>query len=119
MASSCHNIIVGNDIAIAAVRSGQTNPWPDGAILGKLAWKEQVDAHWPTALGAGKFAQAEFMLKDAKRYAATGGWGYARWVGMQQKPYGKDADFAQECMGCHTPVKANDWVFTRPAVFPK
>jgi len=37
---------------------------------------------------------------------------------MAQAPYGKDANFVQECFGCHTPVKANDWVFTHPAKLP-
>jgi hypothetical protein len=58
------------------------------------------------------------MHKDSVKYAATGGWGYARWLGTEQKPYGKDASFAQECVGCHTPVKDNDWVFTHPAQIP-
>jgi Cytochrome P460 len=111
-------VIVGNDAAIKAVREGKTNPWPDGAILGKMVWKEKVDEHWPTALVPGDFVHAEFMVKDAKKYAATGGWGYARWTGMEQKAYGKDADFAQECVACHTPVKGNDYVFTHPAVTP-
>ncbi|MBI3562366.1 MAG: cytochrome P460 family protein [Gammaproteobacteria bacterium] len=111
-------VIVGNDTAVQAARAGNTHPWPDGAILAKLAWKEKVDEHWPTALVPGDFAQAEFMVKDAKKYAATGGWGYARWVGMDQKPYGKDANFVQECLACHTAVKNNDWMFTHPAPFP-
>jgi hypothetical protein len=111
-------VILGNDIAIAAARRGQTNPWPDGAILAKLAWKEKTDAHWPTAIVPADFVQAEFMVKDAKKYAATGGWGFARWVGMDQKPYGLDANFVQECFGCHTPVKGNDYVFTHPVVLP-
>jgi len=37
---------------------------------------------------------------------------------MDQQPYGKDASFVQECFGCHTPVKDNDYVFTRPAPIP-
>lgn len=112
-------VILGNDIAIAAARAGHTNPWPDGAILGKLAWKDAVHKDWPTATVPGKFVQAEFMFKDAAKYAKTGGWGYARWVGTEQKPYGKDANFAQECFGCHTPVKNQDYVFTPPAILPK
>lgn len=111
-------VIVGNDAAIKAVREGKTNPWPDGAILGKMVWKEKVDANWPTALVPGDFVHAEFMVKDARKYATTGGWGYARWTGMEQKAYGKDADFAQECVACHTPVKGNDYVFTHPAQLP-
>jgi Cytochrome P460 len=111
-------VIIGNDAAIAAVRAGKTNPWPDGAILGKLVWKEKADEAWPTAIVPGAFAHAEFMIKDSKKYAETGGWGYARWLGLDQKPYGKDANFAQECVACHTPRKPNDWVFTAPAVMP-
>jgi len=38
------------------------------------------------------------MIKDSKKYAETGGWGYARWLGLDQKPYGKDANLAQECV---------------------
>jgi hypothetical protein len=110
--------ILGNDIAIEAVRAGKTKPWPDGAILAKLAWKNKADEHFPVATVPGEFVQAEFMVKDARKYAATGGWGFARWVGMDQKPYGKDMNFVQECFGCHTPVKTNDYVFTRPAVLP-
>jgi hypothetical protein len=110
--------ILGNDIAIAAARAGKTNPWPDGTILGKLVWKEKSNTVWPTAIVPDAFVHAEFMLKDSKLYASTGGWGYARWTGMDQKPYGNDTGFVQECVACHTPVKSNDWVFTHPAVLP-
>lgn len=58
------------------------------------------------------------MVKDSARFKQTGGWGYARWVGNDQKPYGKDAGFVQECIACHTPVKDRDWVFTRPVRLP-
>jgi len=110
--------ILGNDIAIKAAREGKTNPWPDGAMLGKVAWKDATHEVWKPATVPGDFIQAEFMIKDSKKYAATGGWGFARWVGMEQKPYGKDANFVQECFGCHTPVKDNDWVFTKPVKMP-
>lgn len=110
--------ILGNDIAVKAAREGKTNPWPDGSMLGKIGWKDTVHEVWKTATVPGAFVQAEFMIKDSKKYAATGGWGFARWVGMDQKPYGKDANFVQECFGCHTPMKDNDWVFTRPAKMP-
>lgn len=110
--------ILGNDIAVQAARAGKTNPWPDGAILGKLVWKNASHPNWPTATVPSAFVHAEFMHKDSVKYAATGGWGYARWLGADQKPYGKDASFVQECVGCHTPVKDNDWVFTHPAQIP-
>jgi hypothetical protein len=58
------------------------------------------------------------MTKDSKRFKETGGWGYARWLGMEHKPYGKDANFVQECVDGHTPVKDRDWVFTHPIKLP-
>lgn len=111
-------VIVGNDEAIAAARRGETNPWPDGAILGKIVWKNTKHEAWPTATVPGDFRAQEFMIKDAKRFAKTGGWGYARWLGAERKPYGKDANFDQECYNCHLPRKDNDYVFTHPVNIP-
>lgn len=111
-------VVLGNDTAIQAVRDGKTNPWPDGAILAKLVWKDKTHEKWPTATVPGEFVHAEFMIKDSGKYSETGGWGFARWLGVTQKSYGKDADFVQECFGCHTPVEDNDYVFTHPAVMP-
>jgi hypothetical protein len=110
--------ILGNDKAIKAARAGQTNPWPDGAILAKLAWKEKAHERFPAALEPGEFWQVEIMVKDMRRYPKTAGWGYARWVGNELKPYGQDADFVQECHGCHAPVADNDYVFTAPVTLP-
>ena len=111
-------IIIGNEKAIDASRTGKTNPWPNGAVLGKLVWKQKAEENWPTAIAPGKFVHAEFMYKDSEKYTKTGGWGYARWVGMDQKPYGKDKNFSQECFACHTPVKDRDYVFTTPVSLP-
>ncbi len=111
-------VILGNDMAINAARTGKINPWPDGSILAKLVWKNKSHAKWLTATVPGNFVHVEFMVKDSKKYSATGGWGFARWVGTDLKPYGKDASFAGECFGCHTPVKDNDYVFTHPAILP-
>ena len=110
--------ILGNDVAIKAARDGNTNPWPNGAVLAKLVWKNAKNDKWESAIEPGAFVHAEFMLKDSAKHAATGGWGYARWLGADQKPYGKDASFAQECVGCHTPVKDRDWVYTHPIKLP-
>ena len=108
-------IILGNDIAVKAARSKQTNPWPDGAILGKLVWKQTAEKNWPTAIAPDEFIHAEFMFKDSKKYKANGtGWGWARWLGLEQKPYGEN----QSCIACHTPVKGRDWVFTTPVTLP-
>lgn len=110
--------VVGNDAAVAAARAGNINPWPNGAVLGKIVWKAVADKNWDKAMVPGDFVHVEFMLKDAQKYTATGGWGYARWKGKELAPYGKDPGFAQECVACHTPVKGQDYVFTRPASMP-
>lgn len=111
-------VILGNSIAIHAIQSKQTQPWPDGAILAKLVWQEKQHPNWAEAVVAGDLQHVEFMLKDSKKYATTAGWGFARWLGMAQKPFGTDAGFAQECLACHTAVQANDFVFTLPAPLP-
>jgi hypothetical protein len=109
-------LIVGNDAAVKAARSGQTNPWPDGAILGKVVWKAVPLDAWQEAKVPGELVHAEFMFKDAKKFADTYGWGWARWLGPEQKPFDKGPE---ACMSCHTPVQDRDWVFTKPAEFPK
>lgn len=81
-------VIVGNDAAIKAARGGNTNPWPEGSILGKLVWKDEIHPKWVEATVPGEFVHAEFMVKDSAKYQETGGWGYARWIGMNQTPYG-------------------------------
>lgn len=111
-------VILGNATAIKAARQGKTRPWPDGSILAKLVWKDATHPKWEKAIIPGVFVHAEFMFKDQKKYSKTGGWGFARWQGLEQTPYGKDADFVQECFACHTPVKDNDYVFTIPALLP-
>ncbi len=111
-------VIIGNTIAIKAARSGQTQPWPKGSILGKLVWKDKQHPDWSKATVPGKLSHIEFMIKNSTKYKTTGGWGYARWIGMNAVPYGKDANFAQECFACHGAVKANDYVFTQPVQLP-
>ncbi len=108
--------ILGNNIAVKAARSGNTNPWPDGSIIGKVVWKDTQLNDWKAATVPGTFVHAEFMFKDSKKYSDTYNWGWARWVGLEQKPFQKGA---QACVSCHTPVKNRDWVFTDPASLPK
>lgn len=95
-------VILGNDIAIQAARAKHTNPWPEGSILAKLVWEDKTHDAWSTATVPGSFVHAEFMVKDSQKYFSTGGWGFARWLGLEQRPYGSDASFVTECMGCHT-----------------
>jgi Haem-binding domain/Cytochrome P460 len=105
-------VIFGNDVAMKAIADRHTNPWPDGTIFAKTAWFQQPDQNGDIKTGA--FFQVEFMIKDAHKYASTEGWGFARWRGADLKPYGKSADFTNECTGCHAPVRHNDYVYSFP-----
>ena len=105
-------VIFGNDVAIKAVVENHINPWPDGTVFAKTAWAQQVEENGDTKTGA--FVQVEFMIKDSRKYASTKGWGWGRWRGDDLKPYGKDAGFTSECVGCHNPLRKNDYVFSFP-----
>lgn len=105
-------VIFGNDIAVRAIEQQHTNPWPDGTVFAKVAWEQLTDADGKSH--AGEFKQVEFMIKGAEKYKSTAGWGWARWKGMDLKPYGKTVLFATECVNCHKPLKDNDYVFTSP-----
>ena len=109
--------ILGNDIAIQAVRSGNIAPWPDGARMAKIAWQQELGADG--LIHPGKFVQVELMVKNASSYKATEGWGWGRWRGLDLKPYGQDAHFVTECTSCHLSVKGNDYVYTLPITAAK
>jgi hypothetical protein len=112
-------LILGNDIAINAARSGSFSPWPAGARFAKIAWQQQPG---PDGLiHPGHFIQVELIDKDASRYKSTDGWGWGRWRGHEEtwqpldlKPYGRDAAYITECTGCHQPVRGDDYVYTLP-----
>ena len=104
--------ILGNDIAVRAAESGNISPWPDAARFAKIAWQQQLGSDG--VVYPGKFIQVELMMKDAKKYASTEGWGWGRWRGLDLKPYGSDGQFVNECTGCHQPLKGNDYVYTMP-----
>jgi hypothetical protein len=117
--SNTMRVIIGNDLAVAAARAGKTNPWPEGAAVGKVVWKLGKDPLWQPATVPAEVVHVEFMFKDSKKYASTGTWGYARWKGMKLEPHGKDANGASaECFACHGIAKGQDFVFTKPAVLP-
>jgi hypothetical protein len=106
--------ILGNQAAIAAARHGHINPWPDGAILAKVVWKESVHSNWAQAIVPGAFEKAEAMIKDSKKYASTGGWGFAYWEGKKLVMH--EEAKAKECFACHMPMKQNDYVYTSSAL---
>jgi len=105
-------IVLGNEVAVAAIANNHINPWPDGTMFAKVAWEPSGDG--AGSVSTGKFVQVEFMIKDRNKYAATKNWGFARWKGADLQPYGNDPDFAAECVRCHAPMHENDYVFTKP-----
>jgi hypothetical protein len=115
----------GNDIAIKAYQERKL-PFPDGAIIVAQHWtkmsspeNDKVLALAPMVAGLdnpksfipGSRVNAQFMIKDSKRYADSGGWGFADFKG------GKPGDEAlhKTCFPCHLPAKATDYVFTQYA----
>lgn len=116
---------LGNDLAIMAFREGKL-PFPDGAIIAALHWNEvsseadnQVLANGFPGAGlesffAGSAVNVQFMVKDSKKYAATGGWGFADFTNGKA---GNEA-LHQTCFPCHAPAKDRDYVFTRYAPTP-
>ena len=116
---------LGNDIAIKAYRDG-TLPFPDGSIIAALHWNEDSSDADNKALAegfpglglestfAGPAVNAQFMVKDSRKYAASGGWGFADFT--KGKP-GNEA-LHEKCFPCHAPAKDHDYVFTCYAPTP-
>ncbi|WP_426612808.1 cytochrome P460 family protein [Bradyrhizobium sp. McL0616] len=101
--------ILGNATSVKAYRNG-TLPFPDGAMLAKLAWKRVPSPEFGSASVPGHATTVQIMIKDSKKYASTGGWGFGRFLD------GKPVDEAQHetCFGCHQAnVNQHDYVFTR------
>jgi hypothetical protein len=116
---------LGNDIAIKAFREGKL-PFPDGAIIAALHWNEvsSEENNKVLAIGfpgaglqsfiAGPAVNVQFMVKDSKKFPATGGWGFADFT--NDKP-GNEV-LHKTCFSCHEPAKDRDFVFTRYASAP-
>jgi hypothetical protein len=109
--------ILGNDVAIAASREGKL-PFPDGTIIARLAWSYDLLEESSKAFGRPQSFVAgppkngvQFMVKDSRKYASTGGWGFAHFND------GKPADEAvhNTCFSCHQVANARDFVFNRYA----
>ena len=105
-------LILGNEVAVKAAKSGHISPWPDESRFAKIAWQQELGSD--SLIHPGSFVQVELMLKDAQRYKDTEGWGWGRWRGLDLKPYGTNAQFVNECTGCHQPMRVNDYVYTLP-----
>ncbi|HLJ16977.1 MAG TPA: cytochrome P460 family protein [Bryobacteraceae bacterium] len=109
--------VLGNDVSIRAYRE-KTIPFPDGTIIAALHYRHAASEENDKIFGqaqsfvAGSPTNVQFMVKDSKKYAATGGWGFGHF-----NPDGKpvDATFMKPCFPCHAQNKAHDLVFTQYA----
>jgi Cytochrome P460 len=110
--------ILGNDVAIQAYREGKL-PFPDGTIIAALHWRHVPSEEnnkvfgRPQSFPAGPPTNVQFMVKDSKKYASTGGWGFAHFNERDGKP--ADQAVLKTCFPCHQAIKARDLVFTRYA----
>jgi hypothetical protein len=111
--------VLGNDIAIKAYREGKL-PFPDGAIIARLAWSYVPSEENNKVFGraqsfvAGAPINLQFMVKDSRKYAATGGWGFAQF--KDGKPAAEPLH--KTCFPCHEPATAQDLVFTHYSQSP-
>jgi hypothetical protein len=117
-------VILGNPAMIDAYRAGipgNGQPVPDGAKMAKVHWNPKKNEFFPDATVPGNLLNVDFMVKDSKRFADSGGWGYAVFdynaasdtftpgTTAGTPPQGNDARCG---FACHTRAKARDYVFT-------
>jgi hypothetical protein len=116
--------ILANPVMIDAYRAGAPGdgkPFPDGAKLAKIHWNPKQMETFAAATVPGTQHDMDFMVKDSKRFADSGGWGWAVFdydaatntvtpgTLAGHPPQGNDA---KRGFACHTSVKARDYVFT-------
>jgi hypothetical protein len=120
-------VILANPVMIEAYQAGAPGngkPFPDGAKMAKIHWAPKKNQHFPDATEPGTLHDLDFMVKNSKRFADSGGWGWAVFrydaasntftpgTLADQPPQGNDAKCG---LACHTRVKARDYVFTEYA----
>jgi hypothetical protein len=116
--------ILADPVMIKAYQAGipgNGKPFPDGARLAKIHWNPKKMETFPAATVPGSQADVDFMVKDSKRFADSGGWGYGVFdydaasdtfkpgTMADKPPQGNDAKCG---FACHTNVKTRDYVFT-------
>ena len=116
--------ILANPVMIKAYLAGvpgNGKPFPDGAKMAKIHWNPKKMETFPAATVPGTQHDADFMVKDSKRFADSGGWGWAAFeydaasdtfrpgTTADKPPQGNDAKCG---FACHTTVKNRDYVFT-------
>lgn len=113
-------VVVGNPEMIAAYESGlpaEGRKFPDGVKMVKIHWNARKSPDGFPALVPDTLHDLDTMVKDSKRFAATGGWGYAQFnydtASDSFSPLGKGPGCG---FACHTKAAGKDYVFT---LFPK
>ena len=116
--------VLANPVMIRAYQSGipgNGQPFPDGAKMAKVHWTPTKLQIFPNATVPGAQKNVDFMVKDSKRFADSGGWGYATFdydVASDtfrpgdQKDNPPQRNDAKCGAACHTIAKAKDSVFT-------
>jgi hypothetical protein len=118
-------VIMGNSVMIDAFKEGvpgNGKPFPDGARMAKIHWIPKKQEAYPGQPSVpGTQHDVDFMVKDSKRFADSGGWGYAEFeydaasdvfrpgTSDDQPPQANDAKCG---FACHTIVQKRDYVFT-------
>jgi len=116
--------ILANPVMLDAYLAGipgNGKPVPDGAKMAKIHWNPTKMETFPAATVPGTQHDVDFMVKDSKRFADSGGWGWAVFdydaASDTFKP-GTSADTPPQeddakCgFACHTIVQSRDYVFT-------
>jgi cytochrome c553 len=109
--------VLGNDAALRAFREG-TRPFPDGTVMARVAWSyvsapddDRVLGDSVSHVAGAPKNGVQIMVKDSRRYPASGGWGFAQF--NDGKPAA--ASVQASCVGCHSAVRSRDFVFSRYA----
>ena len=105
------HIIYINAKGLPTLKKGGPFPYPDGTVFADDVHQFSVK---DGAYVEGEKKVVAVMVKDAKRYATTGGWGFQVWAGGDvSKPLVPDvAHSADACFKCHTPQKNQDYTFS-------
>jgi hypothetical protein len=109
--------VLGNDVAIRAYREGKLH-YPDGTIIAALHWRNTSSEENNKIFGRaqsfvpGSPTNVQFMVKDSRKYAATGGWGFGH---FNHDGKAGDEAFMKTCFPCHAQANASDLVFTHYA----
>jgi hypothetical protein len=114
-------VILGDPAMVAAYKTGlpaEGKQFPDGVRMVKIHWnakKSEVDPNH--ALVPDTLHDVDTMMRDSKRFAATGNWGYSQFNYDAASDSFKPLGSGSACgYACHTIVKAKDYVFTE---YPK